>query len=50
MSDSNSQAYLDGNLRFCENELNVSDTEGKMVLTVDTKAPPRHLFKNLKMH
>jgi len=24
---------LDGNLRFCENELKVSDIEGKMVLT-----------------
>jgi len=34
MSYSNNQAYLDGNLRFCENELKVSDTEGKMV--VDT--------------
>jgi len=24
---------LDGNLRFCENELKVSDIAGKMVLT-----------------
>jgi len=24
---------LDGNLHFCENELKVSDIEGKMVLT-----------------
>jgi len=24
---------LDGNLRFCENQLKVSDMEGKMVLT-----------------
>jgi len=33
MSYSNKYAYLDGNLRFCEDQLNVSDTEGKMVLT-----------------
>ena len=33
MSYSNNSAYLDGNLRFCENELKVSDIEGKMVLT-----------------
>jgi len=33
MSYSNEQAYLDGNLRFRENELKVSDIEGKMVLT-----------------
>jgi len=26
-------AYLDGNLHFSENELKVSDTEGKKVLT-----------------
>jgi len=26
-------AYLDGNLRFCENELKASDREWKMVLT-----------------
>jgi len=25
MSYSNQQAYLDGNLRFCENQLKVSD-------------------------
>jgi len=24
---------LDGNLRFCENQLKVSDIEGRMVLT-----------------
>jgi len=27
------RTYLDGNLRFCENQLKVSDIEGKMVLT-----------------
>jgi len=25
--------YLDGKLRFCENQLKVPDIEGKMVLT-----------------
>jgi len=33
MSYSNNLAYLKGSLRFCENELQVSDIEGKMVLT-----------------
>jgi len=33
-------------VRFCENELKVSDMVGKMVLT-PPKAPPRHPFKNL---
>ena len=33
MSYSNEQAYLDGNLRFRENELKVLDIERKMVLT-----------------
>jgi len=33
MSYSNNQANLDGNLHFFENELKVSDIEGKMVLT-----------------
>jgi len=32
MSYSNNEAYLDGNLRFYENELKVSGIEGKMVL------------------
>jgi len=31
---------------FCENQLKVSDIEGKMVLT--SKSPPRQPFKNLK--
>jgi len=37
---------LDGRLRFCENQLKVSDIEGKMVLTPYSST--RHPFENLK--
>jgi len=37
---------LDGNLRFCENKLKVSDIEVKWCW--HPKALPRHPFKNLK--
>jgi len=46
MSYSNNYAHLDGNLRFCENQLKVSDIEGKMCW--HPKAPSRHPFENLK--
>jgi len=39
---------LDGNLRFCENELKVSDIEGKMPWCWHPKAPQRYPFKNLE--
>jgi len=29
----NNETYLNGNLRFCENRFEISDIEGKMVLT-----------------
>jgi len=41
-----SVASLDGNLHFSENELKVSDTEGKRYW--HPNAPPQHPFKNLK--
>jgi len=46
MSYSNNYAYLNGNLRFCENELKVSDVERKMVLT--PWSSPTTPFENLK--
>jgi len=39
-----SVASLDGNLHFSENELKVSDTEGKRYW--HPNAPPQHPFKN----
>jgi len=30
---SNNKAYLHGNWRFCENQMKVSEIEGKMALT-----------------
>jgi len=40
---------LDGNLRFCENQLKVSHIEGKMVLTplISTSTPFQKLKKLL---
>jgi len=46
MSYSNNQAYFNWNLRFCENELKVSDTEGKWCWHPEDL--PRHPFENLE--
>jgi len=42
------RAYLDGNLRFCENQLSVSDILSKGKWCWHPKALPQPPFKNLK--